>query len=728
MKYNYLLAFYCFFIAQTQVSAQIDHWETVVQADTDWQYLTGEEEPPVNWNEADFAATSWPTGQGGIGYGDGDDNTVISPTESLYMRRQFTIIDKSKVSAIFFHADYDDGFVAYLNGIEIARANVEGSPPTHDTWATGLREARMYDGGLPVAFHLSSEQLEEILQEGQNVLAIQTHNFDGLASSDMTTLYWLSLGINDASNDYGPTPDWFFDGSFSTPLPIVTINTGGEYIPDEPAIEGEMGIIWNDEGSLNSSIDVPNEFFGNIEIERRGQTSLDLFPKNGFAIETKDADWEDMDVSFLGFPEEEDWILHGPYSDKSLIRNVLAMQLARSVGQYASRTRLVELIINEQYEGVYVLMERIKRDNERVDIARLREEDISGDQLTGGYIFKLDKGPIDWFSQFDMVSNPGQKLRFQYVYPSRSSIQPEQEAYIQSYVDSFELAMIFPGIPYGGKYYDEYIDIGSFAEHFLLSELTKNVDAYRISSYYYKDKDSNGGLLKAGPVWDFNLAFGNANYCNSETAHSWVYDEHCGIFNPFWWEQMFTDEAFVNTANCRWQEWRNGPLSLDTIFAFIDEKAELLEPVVDRNFQRWPVLGEYVWPNANISNTYEGEINFLKSFIAARIGWMDDNMLGNCLSSPTSEEGQETNFTLSPNPTRNELFVTLNNLPVGEITISATDLLGRRIWSRQYYADGARAQVFQINTDDWAVRSGLCYLSLEVEGKLPQVRPIVLME
>ena len=659
--------------------SQIHHWETAVYADSLWKYRLGSSEPSSSWRSVSFDDSLWFVGQGSIGYGDGDDNTIISQTESLYMRRKFLVTDKSKISEAIFHADYDDGFVAYLNGFEIVRANLDGNPPAHNAWTPALREAQMYQGGNPVSFTVDNSNLQQILNNGENVLSVQTHNYEGLISSDMTTLYWLSFGINDSSYDYGPTPSWFINETFQTHLPIVKINTWGQVIPDEPSIQAEMGIIWDSTGNPNFSSSSPNEFLGNISIELRGQTSLELFPKKNYSIETKDSLWEDMDVSFLNFPEEEDWILHGPYSDKTLIRNVLAMELARKMRQYASRTRLVELMVNNNYQGVYVLMERIKRDKNRVDIATLRPEDISGDELTGGYVIKLDKGPIDWYSQYDMVNNPGEKLRFQYVSPSRTKIQPEQEAYIQSYIDSFENAMIVPGFPFGGKTYDEFIDIESFADHFIISELTKNVDAYRISTYMYKDKDSNGGLLKAGPIWDFNLAFGNADYCNSFTDHSWVYDEHCGIFNPFWWDNMFIDDLFVNTVRCRYEDFRAGPLALDSIISFIDEKAALLAPVVDRNFQRWPVLGEYVWPNPVTPNTYQGEINNLKTFITNRINWLDQNMLGTCAVSLDEELENSFHVKIYPNPTSGRFYVETGDEYTRKLEVKLLDITGREI-------------------------------------------------
>lgn len=710
-------AFFTLILLHSISFAQVDHWETCVYANELWKYRVGTSEPPTNWNSLSFDDVAWLSGKGSIGYGDGDDSTVIAQTESLYMRRTFTITDTSKIEKAAFHADFDDGFVAYLNGVEITRVNVAGNPPAFNTWASALREARIYDGGVPDAFFIPKRRIKSLLVEGDNVLAIQTHNFDGVASSDMTSLYWLSLAINDTSMDYGPIPDWFSLFEFDTNLPIVKINTAGIPIEDEPSIAGEMGIIWNGEGVLNGSSDSENEFLGNISIEFRGQSSLALFPKKGYAIETKDEDGEDMDVSFLNFPAEEDWVLHGPYSDKTLIRNVLAMQVARSMGQYASRTRLVELMVNENYEGVYVMMEKIKRDSSRVDIANLKAADISGDELTGGYVIKIDKGNVDWISDFNVLNDPGRRLGFQLVSPKRTKIQPEQAAYIEAYVDSFEQAMRNPNVPFGGKRYDQYIDISSFADHFILSELTKDVDAYRISSYMHKDKDSKGGLLKAGPAWDYNIAFGNGDYCNSQLTSGWVYEEFCGDINPFWWRNMFRDDAFKNTAKCRWTDLRQGPLSLDTIFAFIDEKATLLAPVIERNFSRWPVLDQYIWPNRIVTGSYQAEIDSMKGYISRRVAWMDANMFGTCTAASNGPLQTASQFKIYPNPSEGNVNLALQSIYSSQLEVRIWDVLGRKISKSVSPQSFGGKHLVSLNIADLNLGKGMFFIQLLSEGK-----------
>ncbi len=661
------------------LKSQVNHWETALYATGDWHFVPGFGNPPADWATLNFDDSSWSVGMGGIGYGDGDDNTQIPPVASLYMRQKFDVVDLTKIELALLHADYDDAFVAYLNGAEIARNNVEGNPPSYNADALDWREAEMYNGGLPESYFFDKSQVNQYLQDGENVLAVQVHNKEGAASSDMSAIFFLSFGINDDSQHYGMPPDWFVEPGFSSHLPILTINTHGQLILDEPDIIADFGIIWNGDGATNHSLSPPNEYSGQVGIELRGSSSL-FFPKNNYAIETKDAFGMDMDTSFLGFPREEDWILHGPFSDKTLMRNVLTMHLGRSMGKYASRTRYVELVLNGIYHGVYVLMEKIKRDDARVDVARLKEVDIAGDEVTGGYIFKVDRGEPAWISNFNMWNNPWEKLPYVLVYPKLEDIQPEQLDYIQSNVDSFERAVNSAFYEYGGKSYDEYIDVNSFAEHFLLSELGKNVDAYRLSSYMYKKKDSDGGKIYAGPIWDFNLAFYNADYGEAWTPDGWMYYISQAGAEPVWWNRLFLKPEFRDIINCRWQALREGPFHLDSIYAFIDEQSELLGDAIDRNFERWDILDEYIWPNPEVSGSYEGEIENMKEWIADRIAWMDENMLGTCVTSSKETLEKALVVDIYPNPANNYLSIQFIDKQLPESSNAyLTDVLGRRL-------------------------------------------------
>ena len=360
-------------------------------------------------------------------------------------------------------------------------------------------------------------------------------------------------------------------------------------------------------------------------------------------------------------PAEEDWVLHGPYSDKSLMRNVLTFELWSHTGRYGSRTRYVELILNNGYKGLYVLMENVKRDNDRVDIARLRPEENSGDDLTGGYIIKLDKfdGTVsgDGFaSRYEppRKTNPDQQIFFQFDYPRGDEITSQQAAYIRDYVRAFEDALYSGSFTNPVEGYRAYADMNSFVDYALVTEMTRNVDAYRLSTFLFKDKDSNGGLLNIGPPWDYNLAWGNANYCDGSLTSGWAWDFNSvcdGDFwlIPFWWDRFMQDPAFVQRLNERWTELRAGPYATSRIHAYIDSVALALEDPVARNYDRWGNLGEYVWPNEFVGQTYQEEINYLKNWISQRLNWLDSNFPA-LLNITAVDPDELTGIRLYPNP------------------------------------------------------------------------------
>lgn len=676
MKYISLFIFvFCFFSNQL-FSQTIDHWETVVFADDIWKYRVGNSEPQSDWFENNFDDSNWDEGQGGIGYGDGDDNTNISNTIALYMRMDFNIEEISHLEMALFHADYDDGFIAYLNGVEIARANMNGDFPAFDEVTPVEREALMYDGGLPESFTLSKDKINQCLQNGNNTLAIQVHN-RGIFSSDLSSLFFFSVGVNQTVMNYSPTPSWFITPFLSSDLPIIKINTFGVPIPDEPKIVAHMGIIDNGPGNRNYIYsDSLNDYDGQIAIETRGASSSN-FPKKNYGFETQDSQGENNNVNLLGMPKENDWILHGPFSDKSLIRNVLAFHLGNLTDRWAPRTRYCELFINDEYVGIYILMEKIKRDDDRVDIAKLDFDDNAGDSLTGGYIVQVDRFEFGngWNSPF--LPNHF----FVYHHPNSDDLTTTQENYIKDHITDFEEVLA------GGNFddpimgYPSWIDVGSFIDHMLVVELSRDVDAYRLSSFLYKDKDSKGGLLNAGPLWDFNLGFGNADYCDGWMTSGWNFDDQgCGQDQPFWWDRLREDTMFNNQVQCRWDELRAGPWHTDSIMQFIDDQAITLEEAQDRNFVRWPVLGNYLWPNAFVGNTYEEEITFLKNWTTDRLIWMDANMIGNCNPVTTIDLEKNISLKVQPNPFSEVInFVFEKNNLIQNGVIKIYDSLGKEI-------------------------------------------------
>ena len=661
MSYIRLIIFILFlslnpFISQGQ---GVDHWETVVFDYDIWSYRLGFAPPPANWHQPEFDDSGWLKDQGGFGYGDGDDNTEIPTTLSLYIRTKFEIEDLSKINLAVLHADYDDAFVAYLNGTEIARGNfgAPGTMPLHTESPDIDHEAALYYGGLPEAYAIPPNTIESLMQEGENTLAIQIHNFM-LSSSDLSSNFFLSLGINDNSSDYRPTPFWFFEPFVGSHLPLVKVDTYGQGIPDEPRILANLQVIDNGEGELNYLDDPATDYDGRISIEIRGSSSQ-LFEKKNYGFETQNEVGNNNNVSLLGMPEENDWMLHGPYSDKSLIRNKLTFEIGREMMDYASRTRFVELMIDGDYRGIYVLMEKIKRDKNRVDISTLRPEDIEGDELTGGYIFQLDRD--DESTTEDGWRSPYGKLPF-YAYhsPGADQLKPIQKNYIRNWMTDFEFAM---SQPFFASNYQNYIDVKSFVDYFLINELTKHIDAFKLSFYMYKRKDSNGGKLHMGPIWDFNLGYSNFDFACFPEPQGWIYP--C-TSRAFWLDRMVEIGAVRNRMYCRWQELREDKLSTENLMSRIDGMVEELGPAIERNFNRFDILGNYVWPNEFIGDSHEEEIEFLKDWLTQRLAWMDDNMYGdpgsNCEIVLDVDETEKVNsLKIFPNPFSDQITVSSNN-------------------------------------------------------------------
>ena len=406
-------------------------------------------------------------------------------------------------------------------------------------------------------------------------------------------------------------------------LPIISINTYGEDIPDEPRIDAYMGIINNNSGTNNIN-DPFNDYNGKITIEMRGNSSQEQ-EKPPYRFETVDNNGENNNVKLLGLPEENDWILYAPWSDKSLLRNVLIYSLSNEMGRYAPRSKFVELYLNNEYRGVYVLMEKIKRDKNRVAISSLDPNSNFGDNLTGGYILKFDWAETGdnnggFFSLID-------GMRYNYHYPKPDEISSEQENYIQSYINSYE------NIMNSNKYnseegYSSFIDIGSFVDFVILQEISRNVDAYGLSTYIYKDKESINNKLTAGPIWDFNHGFGNCDYYKAWETVGWniSYTYNDMDQRAFWWLKLWNDDNFQEMIKDRYKLLRESTLSTNNINTLIDQYVFKLGTSVNKNFTKWPILGEYIWPNKQVFDTYQEEIIYLKTWINNRLTWMDSEL------------------------------------------------------------------------------------------------------
>ena len=503
-------------------------------------------------------------------------------------------------------------------------------------------------------------------------------------------------------------------GFTSFNIPIVVIDTDTQEIVDETRIVAEMGIINNGEGQINHVSDPFDDYSGKINIEYRGSTSQ-AFPKKSYAFETQDDNNDVRNVSLLGLPEENDWILYAPYSDKSLIRNILAYKLSGELGHYAPRTKLCELIVNGNYRGVYVLTEKIKRDNNRVDIARLYPDEISGDDLTGGYIIKIDKttgssGPL-WYSELGGIG-------YQYEYPDFDEIAEEQKDYIKSYIDGFEQALISEHFMDSDIGYRKYIDESSVVDFFIINEISKNVDGYMLSSFFHKDKDSNGGELTMGPVWDFNLSFGIADFRDGFMTDGFQVNINSSIW---WWDRFLQDSILISDIRSRWHSIRENKFRDEAIVAIIDSLALLLDESQQRNFKRWDIIGRSIWPNYYIGESFEDEIDYLKTWTLERLQWLDGklyswNNIGNISMN------YKTN--VYPNPFSKTFYYDFSLNSPGDISLILYDLNGKqvsRIVDDIYYPAGT----FTINWFSSEIPGSIYVLVLKINGEIVSIKKLV---
>ena len=707
-------------LAFTHTLSSQDHWETAIFANDYWSYLVPESEPESTWNELNFDDSDWDIGVGGFGYGDGDDGTITDQAISVYFRTNFEVEDLSKLSSAVISADYDDGFIAYLNGVEIGRSyNLPevGNFVPFDSGTSYDHEASLYNGGLPESIYIDSLAIDDILIEGQNVFAVQLHNISS-SSSDLSGNFYLSFGIVDDSQFYSTPPSWFqepvvFDESN---LPLVVIDTYGVGIPDEPRIPAYMGIINNESGN-NHINDEFNDYNGNITIERRGNSSQ-WNDKTPYRFETVDNLGENNNVELLGMPEENDWVLYAPWQDKSLIRNALAYQLSNEIGRYASKCRFVELYLNDEYQGIYVLMEKIKRDENRVNISKLNADEISGDDVTGGYILKFD-----WYFTGDNIGgfqSPNDGITYNYHYPKPSDIVPEQEEYIQNYIDEFESIMLSDDYSNETIGYPSIMNVESFVDFILIQELAKNVDAYRLSTYISKDKESVDDRLTAGPVWDFNHGFGNCDYGETWEPDNWLleYNPEGGDQMAFWWELLWQDENFNLKVSQRYSELRSNILSEQHIFSIIDSTVSYLGDAIDRNFSKWPILGNYVWPNYYVFETHEEEVLYLKSWISQRLAWMDSEILLLEMDRNTIL----TDFKLHqayPNPFNPITSIRYELSRSSDVKLTIYDILGEEISilvNHKQFPGSKLVQWDATNQKGQGVSAGVYLYSIEIDN------------
>ncbi len=459
----------------------------------------------------------------------------------------------------------------------------------------------------------------------------------------------------------------FLDAStrdFNSNLPILILSTEGRAMassvaPGQPRTKGTFVVV--DAFRGRSALAGKIEYIGPAEFEVFGQTSAG-FAKKPYNIELQDAFGNDQSESILGLPKEADWKLRNPYSDKCLMNDFLAYEIFDKMGNYSCRRRFVEVFVDTgvgrlsypaDYVGVEVFLEKIERGENRVDIAELTAAHTNQPSITGGFMFKKDKDSTGDLN----FTGGGQGLKLHEPKPNAmrtaqgvttswpgagyTPSASNQLSYLVSYLDAFAAAMNAPDwlTRTGTNHYSNYIDVDAFVDQHWIVEFAKQIDGYRISNFYNKDR---GKKVAPVPIWDWNLAFGNANYNDGGHTSSWYYtllsdDAH------IWLRRLVGnqpipggtagDPDFIQRIIDRWGVLRTNVMNGDRLVSRIDELATLLSESAARNYAKYPILNDTtIWPNPQgppawdvdySQPTYDLIISEMKKWTAGRYAWID---------------------------------------------------------------------------------------------------------
>ncbi|MDG1891581.1 MAG: CotH kinase family protein [Verrucomicrobiota bacterium] len=676
------------------------------------------------WTRPDFDDSGWKSGQTGIGYDYAglialDVRQMRGSNTSVYTRIPFQVDSLPNLDRLILRIRYDDGYVAYLNGKEIAADN----EPNSLNWQSTSTQDRPDSEALnSVDIDISSAL--DLLKTGPNILAIQGLNRNinssdililpeligrqasdadqivgympapspGMPNNDsiqalapevtfskesnvFTEPFTLTLSVPDATTDMAVEIRYTTDGSqpspestlyegpmrvdrtlqlraiaiipglarsrvrsqsyvelnsqvedFNSNLPVLVIENYRSGKPPQNAKQGSFMMLF-EPGETRTDFKHAPTIATRSGIKVRGSSTAGR-SKPSLSLEAWNEFDQNKNIAPLGMPSESDWVLWGPYNfDLTLMHNPFIYELSNQIGRQASRTRFVEVFLNtnggavnsSDYYGVYAFMEKISRDEDRVNVERLFPEHDRPPGITGGYILKIDRSdPGD--SGFGAASQS-----IKYVYPKEVEIErPErnaQESYIRKFFNDMGRALGRSSLADGEKGYAGFIDVDAAIDHHLLNVLAFNVDALRLSGYFHKPRN---GKLVFGPIWDFDRALGSTDGrdSNPRVWRSSNGDRGTDFFNYPWWRDMFRDADFWQRYIDRYQILRRSTFSNQNIRAIIDRMASELREAQKRNLNRWNQS-----PRGKYGGTYQGEINHMKDWLDDRIQFMDGQFI-----------------------------------------------------------------------------------------------------
>jgi len=424
-------------------------------------------------------------------------------------------------------------------------------------------------------------------------------------------------------------------------LPIVLLDGYGSGQSTDKNVYKDAGVMIFAPANGSATLSVIPTLAARAGYHLRGQSSAS-FPQKPYKIEFRDNVDADVKYPVLGMAADADWALIAPYYDRALIRNPFTYTLANEMGRKAPNSRYAEVYINysnrpiqeSDYQGIYWLTETIKINNHRLDLKKLDADDLALPKISGGYIFKFDQAATDKASpHLNCTAKTGVTCwtDCEVVDPDPLPA-PEQLTWLNQYVQSFHETLFTT--PIGD--YAQYADVASFVDYLIISELTRNVDAYVRSAFFYKDRE---GLLQGGPFWDYNFALGVGGKSTITPAPGtndggWQYQGRTAGSLPqrnvnSWFPKLMSDPAFVDKVKARWKSLRGGLLSQSSIEQRIATlTGQLDSESVARDFAKWPV--SMVLPNGNngivygpSAATWPEQVKAMQDFVVQRAAWID---------------------------------------------------------------------------------------------------------
>lgn len=416
-------------------------------------------------------------------------------------------------------------------------------------------------------------------------------------------------------------------------LPVVIIDAKGQHIESvSDSSTNQRTIPYEADFSLYDVNSDDNVYIGEdskpeikekVQIDIRGQSSR-MTPKKNFSLKFIDEVGGEKDVSILDMSTDHEWVLNGVSADSSLIRNHIAYQVSSEIMAFTPDTRFVEVyILDDQtnevneisYRGVYMLMEKVTRNSERVNITKADDRYTDTSFILERNKVNDEEFVVDrlWNNVLDQMITAAGMIKksstLTYVYPGKTRITDHQKQIIDDYINDFESSLYSPSFTDKKNGYRKYIDLKSFVDYAIINDFFNNVDGGESDTYFYRDI---GGRLYAGPVWDFDLTLGLPKDSPSSSSEGFI------MYNTPWFDQLFKDSFFVDTYVKRYQFLRKNVLSEKYLYEVIDDAVEELGDAAERNNTKWHVA-------VSQTGDYEDQIQQLKDFIAKRANWMDLN-------------------------------------------------------------------------------------------------------